>query len=100
MFFYSGTIPVLRRESLRRIVSNFSEEECFYLGRHLNIPTKTIEKLRNEETIRDRLLQIWRPNRPNERLVHNLVDALKAIEKEEEANNVEEAFSSSMEYLE
>ncbi|CAG2195914.1 unnamed protein product [Mytilus edulis] len=95
-----GTIPVLRRESLRRIVSSFSEEECFYLGRHLNIPTKTIEKLRNEETIRERLLQIWRPNRPNERLVHNLVDALKAIEKEEEANNVEEAFSSSMEYLE
>lgn len=58
-----------------------------------------MNKLRNEGTIRERLLPTWRPNRPNERLVYNLVEALRAIDKDEEADNIEEAFSSNMEYL-
>ncbi|CAG2239599.1 unnamed protein product [Mytilus edulis] len=93
------TIPVLRKNSLRRIVSTLSEENCYNLGQHLNISTNRMNKLRNEETIRERLLPTWRPNRPNERLVYNLVEALRAIDKDEEADNVEEAFSSNMEFL-
>ncbi|XP_052085681.1 uncharacterized protein LOC127723197 isoform X2 [Mytilus californianus] len=93
------TIPVLRKKSLRRIVSTLSEENCYNLGQHLNISTNRMDRLRNEGTIRERLLPTWRPNRPNERLVHNLVEALRAIDKDEEADNVEEAFSSTMEYL-
>ncbi|CAG2202648.1 ANK [Mytilus edulis] len=93
------TIPVLRKNSLRRIVSTLSEENCYNLGQHLNISTNRVNKLRNEGTIRERLLPTWRPNRPNERLVYNLVEALRAIDKDEEADNVEEAFSSNMEYL-
>lgn len=44
------------------------------------------------------MFDIWRPTRPNETLVFNLVKALKIIDKDSEAGAVQEAFVDYVEF--
>ncbi|CAC5361209.1 ANK [Mytilus coruscus] len=91
------TIPVLRKTSLNRITASLSIEECNQLGTHLHVSKNKIEQLETNGKLKEILL-IWRPARPYEKLVHNLSEGLKEIDKDDMANNVEEAFENNIEY--
>ncbi|XP_063447786.1 uncharacterized protein LOC134727338 [Mytilus trossulus] len=91
------TIPVLRKTSLNRITASLTIEECYQLGTNLHVIKNKIEQLETDGQLKE-ILKIWRSARPNEKLVHNLSGALKEMDKEDMANNVEEAFENNKEY--
>ncbi|CAG2215296.1 ANK [Mytilus edulis] len=91
------TIPVLRKTSLNRITASLTIEECYQLGTNLHVIKNKIEQLETDGQLKE-ILKTWRSARPNEKLVHNLSGALKEMDKEDMANNVEEAFENNTEY--
>ncbi|XP_063397376.1 uncharacterized protein LOC134681653 [Mytilus trossulus] len=93
------TIPVLRKTSLNRITASLTMEECYQLGTNLHVIKNKIEQLETDGQLKE-ILKTWGSARPNEKLVHNLSGALKEMDKEDMANNVEEAFENNIEYPE
>ncbi|XP_052075065.1 uncharacterized protein LOC127712592 isoform X2 [Mytilus californianus] len=92
------TIPVLRKSSLFRLGKQLSEDECYKLGVQLNISEKKLSSIETKLEFKTAMFEIWRPSRPNETLVFNLVKALNKIEKGNEADAVQEAFANNVEF--
>ncbi|CAG2200676.1 unnamed protein product [Mytilus edulis] len=83
------TIPVLRISSLCRLGQQLSEDECYKLGVKLNISDEKLSSIESKLDFKTAMFEIWRPPRPNETLVFNLVIALKKIRMGNEADAVQ-----------
>ncbi|VDI59658.1 Hypothetical predicted protein, partial [Mytilus galloprovincialis] len=92
------TIPVLRKSSLFRLAKQLSEDECYKLGVQLHISEKKLSSIESTSAFKTAMFEMWRPTRPNETLVFNLVKALKIIDKDNEADAVQEAFTDNIEF--
>ncbi|OPL33860.1 hypothetical protein AM593_00416, partial [Mytilus galloprovincialis] len=93
-----GTIPVLRQSSLVRLGQQLSEDECYKLGVKLNISEEKLSNIDSKLDFKTAMFEIWRPPRPNETLVFNLVIALKKIRMGNEADAVQKAFVDNVEF--
>ncbi|XP_071179132.1 uncharacterized protein [Mytilus edulis] len=92
------TIPVLRKSSLFRLAKQLNEDECYKLAVQLNISEKKLSTIESKLEFKTAMFKIWRPSRPNETLVFNLVKALKTIDKCNEADAVQGAFADNVEF--
>ncbi|XP_071177592.1 uncharacterized protein [Mytilus edulis] len=92
------TIPVLRKSSLFRLGQQLSEDECYKLGVKLNISDEKLSNIDSKLDFKTAMFEIWRPPRPNETLVFNLVIALKKIRMGNEADAVQKAFVDNVEF--
>ncbi|VDI48774.1 Hypothetical predicted protein, partial [Mytilus galloprovincialis] len=92
------TIPVLRKSSLFRLAKQLNEDECYKLAVQLNISEKKLSTIESKLEFKTAMFKIWRPSRPNETLVFNLVKALKTIDKCNEADAVQGAFAENVEF--
>ncbi|CAG2254173.1 unnamed protein product [Mytilus edulis] len=92
------TIPVLKKSSLFRLAKQLSVEECFKLGKNLNISEKKLLNIKSKPDVKNAVFEIWRPIRPNETLVSRLVQALTNINKREEAEAINNAFAENIEF--
>ncbi|VDI62610.1 Hypothetical predicted protein [Mytilus galloprovincialis] len=93
-----GTIPVLRKSSLFRLGQQLSKDECYKLGVKLNISDEKLSNIESKFDFKTAMFEIWRPPRPNETLVFNLVIALKKIRMGNEADAVQKAFVDNVEF--
>lgn len=93
-----GTIPVLRKSSLFRLAKQLNEDECYKLAVQLNISERKLSTIESKLEFKTAMFKIWRPLRPNETLVFNLVKALKTIDKCNEADAVQGAFAENVEF--
>lgn len=92
------TIPVLRKSSLFRLAKQLNEDECYKLAEQLNISEKKLSTIEAKLEFKTAMFDVWRPSRPNETLVFNLVKALKTINKCNEADAVHAAFADNVEF--
>ncbi|XP_052073568.1 uncharacterized protein LOC127711528 isoform X2 [Mytilus californianus] len=93
-----GTIPVLRKSSLFRLGQQLSIDECYKLGVKLNISDEKLSSIESKLEFKTAMFEIWRPSRPNETLVFNIVIALKKKGKGNLADAVQEAFVDNVEF--
>lgn len=91
-------LSVLRWSSLKRLGEQLTDTECFHLGVQLHIDMNKLKDLQKQNNFKEKMFREWRPKRPYESLVENLKQGLDRINKQIEANWVQEAYNNAGEF--